>query len=124
MQVIIDKGFILHCMRKRIDFLSLLESKGFKIRIPREVYQELKDVKLDNRESREDKSMVKDFIDLIMDRKSIKKMSMGSIQIKDFLIMRGNEGYYIASTDSQVLRKVPRKVIINESSGSITLQED
>ena len=44
MQVILDSGFILHAMHKRIDFLEQLEKQGFVIRIPKEIVQELKDL--------------------------------------------------------------------------------
>ena len=45
MEVILDSNFIVSCVMKGIDFISQLEGKGFKILIPREVIQEIKDLR-------------------------------------------------------------------------------
>ncbi len=47
MEVILDSSFIISCVKRKIDFISQLEEKGFKVLVAREVLQELKDMKRD-----------------------------------------------------------------------------
>ena len=46
MEVLLDTNFIISSLLKKIDFLGELEGMGFKIILPREVLQELKDFAL------------------------------------------------------------------------------
>lgn len=118
MEVLLDSSFIISCIRKRIDFLSQLEEQGFKPVIPREVFQEMKDLALKDKTSREDRLAISVALDLIEQRK-VKKMSIGVGKVDDGLIKKGNEGIYIATLDSGIKNKIPKKVVIFASKASV-----
>ncbi|MEM4271110.1 MAG: hypothetical protein QXO70_03380, partial [Candidatus Pacearchaeota archaeon] len=48
MEVLLDSNFIISCVKKKIDFIEELEKLGFKVILPREVLQELKDLKMES----------------------------------------------------------------------------
>ena len=58
MEVILDSSFIISCIRERIDFLSQLEEQGFTVKVPREVMQEMKDLRKRNGVSHEDRQAI------------------------------------------------------------------
>lgn len=111
MNVLLDSSFIISCVRERIDFLSQLEEQGFKIQVPREVMQELKDLKMKDKTSRVDRTAIDVALELIEKRK-VKKISMGEGNVDDWLIKKGNEGYYIATLDAGIKNKIPGKVVL------------
>jgi len=121
MNVLLDSSFIISCVRERIDFLSQLEEQGFKIQVPREVLQEMKTLKLKNKTSREDRLAIDVALEMIEKRK-VKKMSMGDESVDDFLIKKGNEGYYIATLDAGIKNKIPFKVIILSSKERVGVE--
>ena len=45
MEAVLDTNFIVSCVKKKIDFISELENLGFKIVLPKEIFQELKDLR-------------------------------------------------------------------------------
>ena len=65
MEVILDSSFIVSAMLARIDFLSQLEEKGFKVLVPKEVIEELKDLKLKRGQSHEVRSSIDAALDII-----------------------------------------------------------
>lgn len=111
MEVILDTNFIISCIRKKIDFLSQLEEQGFKVAVPREVLQELKDVRRDKKTSRDDRTAIDLAMEMLLNKK-IKKMSLGSGKVDNWLVQKGNDGYYIATLDKDVKHHVPRKIVI------------
>ncbi len=121
MEVIIDANFILHCMRKRIDFISQLTKQGFKIKIPREVIQELKDLLKEPKSSKLDRAMIREIISVI-ERRKIKRTTIGKGKIEDWLIEKGNMGYYIATCNSNVKHKIINKILIFESRGEVGIE--
>jgi len=120
MKVLLDTSFIISCINKRIDFLSELESQGFKVLVPHEVFQELKDVK--NKVSHESKISIDVAFDLFNKRK-IDKMTLGGRNVDEGLIKKGNEGYYIATLDSGIKSKVPKKVVLIKSKNTIGVED-
>jgi rRNA-processing protein FCF1 len=118
MEVILDSSFIISCIRKRIDFVAQLEEQGFKVRVPREVLQEMKDLKKSNRASRDDRIAVDVALRMIEKRK-VKKITFGDGKVDDYLIEKGNEGHYIATLDSGIKNKIPNKVVIFGNKGMV-----
>ena len=121
MEVLLDSSFILSCAKRKIDFLSRLEEEGFKVVIPREVLQELKDAKLGLKQN--EKIALNAIFDLIEKRK-IKKVGIGSGKIDEEMIRRGKEGVYIASLDKEIKRNVANRVVISDASNDILIERD
>ena len=118
MEVILDSSFIISCIRERIDFLSQLEEQGFRIKVPREVLQEMKDLRKKSKTSHVDRIAINVAFDMIEKRK-VKKMSFGSGKVDDYLIEKGNEGIYIATLDARIKNKIPNKIVIFSSKGIV-----
>lgn len=119
MEVILDSNFIISCVKRKIDFINELMQLGFKIVVPREVIQELKDLRLKvNRDER-------GFIDvglISIDSKKVKKMGFGEGKIDEYLIQKGKTGAYIATLDSSVKRAVSNKVLISDAKNSLIVE--
>jgi len=123
MEIILDANFIISCVRKKIDFVSALEEKGFKIVVPREVLQEMKDLKKKNGESHLDREAIEIAFEMI-ERNKLKKMSLGSGKVDDKLIEIGKKGIYIATLDNGIKRNIPNKIVINNSTKGIEIVRD
>jgi len=121
MEVILDSNFIVSCVMKGIDFISQLEGKGFKILIPREVIQEIKDLR--NKVNRDEKMSIDVALELI-DRKKVKKVGLGEGRVDDWLVRKGKEGVYIASLDKEIKRQVPNRVVILASKMEVGVERD
>ncbi len=121
MEVILDSNFIISCVKRKMDFISLLEEEGFKVFLPREVYQELKDLKL--KVSKEDKSAIEVALKIFESAK-VKKISLGNIAVDKGLIDKGKQGYYIASLDAAIKRSVKNRVVISNASNAIIIERD
>ena len=111
MEVILDTNFIISCLRKKIDFLSQLEEQGFKVAVPREVIQELKDVRFDKKTSREDRTAI-DVAMQTLTKDKVKMITLGRGKVDDWLVNKGNEGYYIATLDRGIKHKIANRVVI------------
>jgi len=123
MEVLLDTSFILSCVMKRIDFLSLLEEMGFKVKVPREVLQELKDVKRGKKVSRLEKEAI-DIAFEILEAGKTKKMKLGGKNVDEGLIAKGKEGFFIATLDRGIKVKVKNKVVIDNSRKGIKILRD
>lgn len=123
MEAVLDANFILSCVRDKIDFISELESMGFKVVVPREVMQELKDIRERKGESREDRISIDIAFELIEKRK-VKKMTMGAGQVDHKLIELGNRGAYIATLDRVIKRSVPNRLVIDSAKKAIMIERD
>jgi rRNA-processing protein FCF1 len=121
MEVILDSSFIISCVRKKIDFLSELEGQGFKVVVPREVLEELKDLKRRPGESHSDREAI-DLAFQMMERGKVKKMKLGSRGVDEGLIGKGKEGVYIATLDRGIQRKIPNRVIIKNAEKTIGIE--
>jgi len=111
MEVLVDTNFIISCLMKRIDFMEELEGMGFKIVVPREVMQELKDLKREGRTSREKRMVIGLVLDMF-EKIKLKKTTLGGKTVDDGLIRKGHEGAYIATLDRGILDNVPNKIVI------------
>ena len=106
---------------KNIDFISQFESKGFKIVVPKEVVEELKDLRFGKKISREEREVIDIALEMIINRK-IKKTSLGKGKVDDGLIKKGKQGIYIATLDKEIRRQIPNKVIISDAKKEIMVE--
>jgi len=123
MEVILDTNFIISCMLKRIDFMEQLGNLGFVVKIPKEVIEELKDLKNDNKKtSRKEREIINVALSWLEEKK-VKKIKLGGkVDLK--LIERGKEGIYIATLDNGIKREIPNKVVINNAAGRVEVARD
>lgn len=122
MEALLDTNFIISCILKKIDFLAQLREKGFKVVVPREVLQELKDLKY-NRITHEEKEAINVALKMLSS-KEIKKTTVGGGKVDDLLIKRGLEGVYIATLDNGIKRKIPNKIAIFSAKKEVGIERD
>ena len=123
MEVVLDSSFIVSCVKRKIDFVSELRALGFKVMLPREVMQEIKDLKLKTK-AREDKLAVELALQILNENKDVKKMTIGHGKVDDELIKFGNKGAYVATLDAVIKRNVANRVVINNSKNNIEVERD
>lgn len=121
MEVLLDSSFIISCMRKKIDFISSLEQQGFRILLPREVFQELRDLRTEV--SREDRVAI-DLALQMIENKGVKKMKLGGTTVDEGLINKGRQGVYIATLDNGIKKHIPNKISISLSKNDIEIFRD
>lgn len=121
MEVILDSSFIVSCVKKKIDFLSDLKGMGFRVLVPKEVVDELKDLRYKGR--REDRLAVEIALKLIETSK-VEKMSIGKDSVDKGLIRMGKNGAYIASLDREIKRNSQNRVVIIEAANKIEIERD
>lgn len=121
MQVILDSSFIISCVRERIDFLTQLEEQGFTPIVPREVFQEIKDLRLSNRASREDRLAVDVALE-ILEKRKVKKTTLGEGKVDEFLIKKGQEGIFIATLDNGIKKRIPKKIVIFKAQNRVGVE--
>ena len=123
MEVLLDTSFIVSCVRRKIDFVLQLEEQGFKVILPKEVYEELKDLKKKSAASHETRIAIGVAMELF-EKIKIKKMVLGHEKVDNALIRRGKQGYYIATLDRVIKRSVPRRVVILDAQNKIGVELD
>ena len=121
MEAILDSSFIISCVRKRIDFLEELKNMGFTAVVPREVFQEIKDLRSRNKSSREDRTAIDIAMEMI-EKGKVKKVGLGEMRVDDALIKKGKEGIYIATLDRAIKRAVPNKIVILDAKNSLGIE--
>mgnify|MGYP001613981067 CR=1 FL=1 len=119
MEVILDSNFIISCMIKNIPFLDQLEGQGFKVLLPKEVYQELKDLRLNV--SHKERIAIDTALELL-GGKRVRRMKLGGKTVDDGLIAFGRKGAYIATLDAGIKREVPNRVIISSAQKRIDIE--
>ncbi len=123
MEAILDTSFIISCVRKRIDFITELEEKGFRVLLPREVVEEMKDLKQRGKESMEDRKAI-DVAMKMFEEKKIEKTKLGGNSVDEGLIEKGKEGMYVATLDAVIKRNVPNRIVIMNSKNNIGIERD
>jgi len=123
MEVLLDTSFIVSCVMKRIDFLEELEKLGFTPKVPKEVMQEMKDLKTKEKTSRKEREAIGIAFQML-EAKKVKKANLGGGNVDDGLISKGSEGIYIATLDRGVKMRVPNKVVIDNSRKSLKIVRD
>lgn len=116
MEVILDTNFIISCIKKRIDFISQLEEQGFSIRVPLEVFHELKDLR--NSVSHADRGAIDVALDMFSSKK-VKKIKLGHNKVDVGLIEKGKKGIHIATLDREIKRLVPNVVVIFDAQSRV-----
>ena len=82
----------------------------------------MKDLKISNRSSREDRLAI-DVAFTLLDRYKVKKTTLGQGRVDDFLIKRGQEGIFIATLDNGIKRKIPKKIVIFKAQNKVGVDE-
>ena len=123
MEVILDTNFIISCIMKKIDFLSQLEEKGFKVVVPLEVLQELKGLRLSSKASHEERIAIDVALEMAASKR-IKSITLGEGKVDDALIEKGKKGIYIATLDSGIKRNVPNKIVIFNAKKEVGVERD
>lgn len=123
MEVLLDTSFIISCIRENIDFISQLEEKGFKMVVPREVVEELKDLNKSENQSHSNRIATNLALEMINSKK-LKKVSLGNKRVDFSLIEKGKQGFYIATLDAAIKRQVPNKIVILRAQKSIGIERD
>ena len=121
MQVILDSSFIISCVKDRIDFLTQLMEQGFTPVVPREVLQEMKDLRISNRVTHEERLAI-DVAFELLEKAKVKKTTLGGGRVDDFLIKRGQEGIFIATLDNGIKKKIPKKIVIFKAQNRIGVE--
>lgn len=121
MQVLLDSSFIISCVKDRIDFLNQLQEQGFTPVVPREVLQEMKDLRLSNRVTREEKMAI-DMALEILEKSKTKKTTLGEGKIDEFLIKKGQEGIFIATLDNAIKKKITKRIVIFKAQNKVGVE--
>ena len=123
MEVLLDTNFIISCLLKKIDFLEILNEKGFRIIVPREVLQELKDLRRDEKTSRAERQAIELSFQILV-RKKVEKVNVGGRTVDEGLVAKGQQGAYIATLDRGIKVKVPNRVVIDNAAKSLKIERD
>lgn len=118
MEVVLDSSFIVSCVKKKIDFLTQLEEQGYTVRVPHEVLNELKDLRL--KKGRAEREAI-DVALALFEQKNIKKINLGHGKVDEGLISKGKEGVSIATLDREIKRAVPRCIVIFDAEKRVGL---
>ncbi|MDO8563572.1 MAG: hypothetical protein AABW82_01395 [Nanoarchaeota archaeon] len=119
MEAILDTNFIVSCMKNGIDFFSHLEEAGFKVAIPKEIVEELKDLR---HKVKHDDGIAVDLALALLEKRDFKRINLGKGKVDDRLIHLGKQGAYIATLDSYIKRSVPNTVIIDSRKNGILIE--
>lgn len=121
MEVILDTNFVISCILKRIDFVEELKNLGFSPVLPREVFQELKDLQKNSKTSHAERAAI-DVAFEIFEKEKIKKAKIGGVSVDDGLIAKGKTGIFIATLDAGIKNKVPNLVVISGAKNGLTIE--
>jgi len=119
MEVILDSSFVISAMKYNIDFVSVLQERGFSVKIPREVLLELKDLR--QNVSHNERVSIDLGIEL-MERGNVKKMVLGKNKVDLGLISRGKTGSYIATLDKAIQREIPNVVSLSSTKKDVIIE--
>ncbi|MEK6858391.1 MAG: hypothetical protein AABX53_00570 [Nanoarchaeota archaeon] len=109
MEVLLDSSFIVSCLKKKIDFLTQLEEQGFTVKVPHEVFEELRDLRL--KSPRAERESI-DIALALFESRGVKKMKLGKGRVDEGLIEKGKRGVYIATLDREIKRSVPNVIVL------------
>ncbi len=121
MEVVLDSNFMISCIKQKIDFIAKLEELGFRIILPREVFQELKDLRL--KVPLADKNAIELALKLVSSKK-LKKQTLGKGSVDAGLIALGKKGAYIATLDAAIKRVIPNKIFIKDSKKGLEIERN
>ncbi len=119
MEVFLDTNFIISCVKKRIDFIDELLMQGFRIIVPREVIQELKDLRLNVAHT--DRVAIDVALKMFIGKR-IEKGKLGGKTVDEGLIAKGKQGAYIATLDAAIKRAVSNRVVISDATRNVSIE--
>ena len=93
---------------------------GFEIKVPKEVLQEMKDLKKESKVGYAEREAI-DIAFKMFEQGKIKKMSLGGAKVDDGLIAKAREGVYIATLDRRIKREVANKVVIDTAKKGLKI---
>jgi len=121
MEVLLDTNFVISCLMKKIDFLAELEMMGFTVKVPREVLQELKDLKKERKTGHAERTMI-DVVFRLFEENKVKKTTLGGKNVDEGLIEKGKLGVYIATLDRGVKCEVPNRIVIDAARKRLRIE--
>lgn len=121
MEAILDTNFIISCVTNKIDFLEKLETEGFTVIVPKEVMEEMKDLR---QKVSHDKRVAIDIGLEMIEKRKIKKMKLPKEKVDEGLIHFGKKGAYIATLDSAIRKIVPNKIGISSARSDILIERN
>ena len=119
METILDSNFVIACVRNNIEFIEQLKLEGFRVIIPKEVLEEMKDLR--QKVSRDERLAIDIGMDIISKSK-IEKMKLPKGKVDEGLIQLGKKGAYIATLDKTIRSIVPNKIGISQAKNSILIE--
>ena len=119
MEVLLDTNFVIACVKNKIDFIEELRLLGFRVLVPREVIEELKDLRL---QVTHDSRVAIDLAIVILLSKGLEKVRLGKQKVDEGLIAKGKKGAYIATLDVAIKRLVPNRVTISAAKNSLQVE--
>lgn len=119
MKAILDTNFVIACVRRKIDFISELEKQGFRVIVPREVMEEMKDIRKD---VVPDERIAIDIALEMIEKGKVEKMKLPKGKVDEELIRLGKSGDYIATLDAAIRNIVPNRIGISNASNSISVE--
>lgn len=96
-----------------------LRSLGFRVIVPREVIEELKDLRLNVGH------VERAAIDVALQQFAstrIEKTKLGKRVVDEGLIAKGKQGAYIATLDAAIKRVVPNKIVITGAKNELAIE--
>jgi len=119
MEVILDTNFIISCVRRKIDFVSELKKLGFRVIVPREVIEEMKDIR---QKVVRDERIAIDIAMEIIQKEKLEKSTLATGKVDDGLILLGKKGAFIATLDGAIKRIVPNIVSIENATNGLIVE--
>lgn len=103
--VLLDTNFILTCIRQKIDFIEEISFLGMKIAIPKQVIEEIKDLRFKD----EAKIALK-----LLENLDYKKLNLGSRKVDDGIIAYAskNKQIIIATLDREIKNKTQNSKLV------------
>ena len=119
MKAILDTNFVIACIRRRIDFLTDLKAQGFRVVVPREVIEEMKDIRKD---VAHDEKVAIDLALQLFEKEKVEKMKLPKGKVDEGLILLGKDGNYIATLDTAIRKIIPNLIGIANASNSVSIE--
>lgn len=89
--------------------MTQLEEQGFTVKVPHEVFEELKDLRF--KSPRVERQAI-DVALALFETNKVKKMKLGKKRVDEGLIEKGKQGIHIATLDREIKRSIPNVIVI------------
>lgn len=119
-EAILDTNFIIGCVKEQIPFLEQLREKGFTPMVPKEVLEEMKDLRF---KVPHDQRVVIDLGFVLLEQHKVKKVTLGGRTVDEGLIVKGKQGTYIATLDGKIRKMIPKRIGLSTARKSVMVEE-